>query len=425
MPFCLRVYINSAQARELTQRHEDFFAIANECSMWNIFLFVSFDNNLYICLFKHVKLNKKVAFILNVHRPNDERVWYQQAACLKEAGHEVFVFSGCVSLSDLPNVFCFDGNGISVKERVRKIAEVLKTWQPDVLVCDSSVAILGAKKYKKIAGGRVRIIYDITEWYPSKKNLRNSSFVGKIAKACVLIAFSFYTALCLDGFIFGEHYKSKPFRLFFPWKKYIYLSYYATLDFIKEYPLNDISKECRLFYSGNMTMEKGFLNVVDTAILCAARFPSTTFILQIISRTEGCIFPDELPKNLKIEKRGFLPFLEFCREIGKADIFLDLRQTDMENTRCLPIKLFYYMATGRPVIYSDLKAIRKEAPEVTEAGCLVNPEDTEAIVAQISSYLKDAQLYSNHCMRARELVVQKYNWGVIKTGFEKFISNPD
>ena len=364
----------------------------------------------------------KVAFILNTHRPDDERVWFQQAKSLEEAGNEVFVLSGCAVASYLPNVFCFDGSEIPVKTRIKKMASVLKTWQPDVLICDSPVAILGAKQYKKDTCKKVRIIYDITEWYPSKKNLRKGSFLRKMLKACVLPIFSIYTASCLDGFIFGEYYKARPFRLFFPWKKHIYLSYYADIDCIKQYPLNDISKECRLFYSGNMSKDKGFENVINTAILCAARFPAATFILHVISGAEDYIFPEKLPASLKIVKTGFLPFIEFCKEIGKADIFLDLRQIDIENTRCLPIKLFYYMATGRPVIYSGLKAIKKEVPEINEIGYLVNPNNAEAVVARISSYLNDARLYSDHSKKARLLAEQKYNWNKIKPEFVKFIS---
>ena len=104
-----------------------------------------------------------------------------------------------------------------------------------------------------------------------------------------------------------------------------------------------------------------------------------------------------------------------------SDLFFDLRDRDAENQRCLSIKLFYYMAAGRPVIYSDLKAIVKGCPEIEQFGHLVNPFDTETIVDIVNGYIKDEDLYRKHCAVARQLAEHKYNWKAIEADFVRFI----
>lgn len=361
----------------------------------------------------------RIVFVLVAHRPDDERVWYQEAESLKNAGGEVFVISTRAAHSELANTYTFNDRNKGKKEIIQKITSFLIQIKPEVIICDNPIAILAAKKYKQKIKEKTRIIYDITEWYPSKKNLSGLSFIKKLIKIPLLIFLSYYTAWIVDGFIFGECDKAKPFRILFPWKKCIYLPYYADPELIPVYPTNKILQECTFLYAGNLTIEKGFDKVIQVVKLCAETFPKTKFILHIISSAVPSL--DLNYTNLFIKNTSILPFFSFCKEIGKADLFFDLRKIDMENTRCLPIKLFYYMAAGRPVIYSDLKAISKEVPEINQIGTLVDPLNIEAIVSQIRRYLEDENYYEEQCLMARKLAEQKYNWKSIENRLINFI----
>ena len=99
---------------------------------------------------------------------------------------------------------------------------------------------------------------------------------------------------------------------------------------------------------------------------------------------------------------------------------MDLRDTDVENTRCLPIKLFYYLAAGRPVIYSDLKAIRKGVSEII-SDSLVQSEDTETAAHLIEEMVIHPDRYKLICNRNRHLAENKYNWERISNVFVQFI----
>ena len=363
----------------------------------------------------------KIAFALICHYPTDDRVYFQLAETLKQAGHTVFIISAYTDDCDLPDVQCFDSEGLSKKLLISRLLNCLSNVNPDVIICDNPMSILAAQSYKR-QHRKIRILYDVTEWYPSKKNLKALSLLKKAAKALLLSLLSVYTGWFTDAFIFGEYYKARPFRFLFFWKKYIYLSYYVNIEWIKVYPQRNISEGCRLFYSGQLTIEKGFDKVLDVSVKTAQNHPRTNFTLTVVSGTNDYLFPENIPQNLLIVKKGRMSLRDFCNEIGKHDLFFDFRTNDFENTHCLPIKLFYYMACGRPSIYTQLKAIRQEVPEMEQMGYLVNPDDVDAICQCVSDYLSEDERYKNHCETARKLALEKYNWNKIKNRFTRLIS---
>jgi len=365
-------------------------------------------------------MNLKIAFALIAHYPADDRVYFQLAEMLKQSGHEVFIISALTDDCNLPDTQCFDSTGLSKKLLMSKLLDCFSNCNPDIIICDNPIAIFAAKRYKR-QHKKIRILYDITEWYPSKKNVNGLSFFKKIIKIMLLTSLSLYAGRLTDAFIFGEYYKAKPFRFFFFWKKYIYLSYYANIDWIKTYPQKDISGECNLFYSGPLTVDKGVDKMLNVAVKTAENHPETKFTLTVVSGTKDYQVLADIPQNLSIQKKDLLPFMDFCNEIGKYDLFFDLRVNDFENTRSLPIKLFYYMACSRPVIYTNLKAIRQAVPEIEQMGYWVNPADLDKVCECISSYLSDSELYKNHCETAGKLAVEKYNWDKIKNRLTQLI----
>lgn len=366
----------------------------------------------------------KIVFVLTVHKPDDDRVWYLQANTLREAGHEVYIVSARMKRSDSQNVYCFDNETdfTTRKLMIAKFEEFLEQIHPDAIICDNPVSVLAARNYKKKSKRKsVKIYYDITEFYPSKIHLHHTNFIKNLLKYCLLYCISIYIGFWVDGFIFGEYYKAKRYKRIFFWKKSVYLTYYASLEHVKNFPTNNIQQKCSFFYAGNLTEKSGFLNVVNAVVACAQHFADINFMLYVISKDTDFQTPNLKQENLKIEINAFMSFPEFCQTFGKCDIFFDLRPTDIENTRCLPIKLFYYMAAGRPVVYSNLKAIRKGVPEINEFGFLVNPQNIDEIVGVISQYIESKELYQKHCAAARELAETKYNWENIKNQFIEFI----
>jgi len=321
---------------------------------------------------------KHIIFLQAAHTDTDERVLYHQAQTLRDAGHRVEIYGMHDYIQFTPKV-------------------------ADIYIVDTPKALW------KVRRTSAKIIYDITEWYPSKKNLRNIRF-GKIIKAIILFFANLWAGYKADAFIFGEEDKAKPFQWLFPRKKNIFLPYYPNLDYIHPVLHNDITKECHVLYAGALTKEKGWHRVMSTMQQVAAQLPDTCFYLDVITR-------DALPclsnrDNLHVQRLDFLSFEQFCQQIVKYDLFLDLRISDFENTRCLPIKLFYYMACGRPSIYTNLSAIKKGVPEINQCVRLI--DRIEEAVDSLKEYICNASYYNEHCRQARQLAATKYNWSRIK-----------
>lgn len=331
-------------------------------------------------------VSKHIVLLQSAHHQQDDRVFYHQSQTLMAAGHKV----------DICDYVAFP---------------LFKPYAADIYIVDTPKAMWRVRRT------HAKVVYDITEWYPSKKNLRHLRF-GKLCKAIILFCASLWAGFRADAFIFGEEDKAVPFRALFPKKKHIYLPYYPNLDYIPTTPHRAISRCCKLLYSGPLTAEKGFDRVLESLMIVAQRLPQVHWRLTLISNEQ--YQPTSLPANIEVTTiQPLLPFTDFCNQLQEHDLFLDLRQIDAENTRCLPIKLFYYMAAGRPCIYSRLRAIEKAVPEIDECAQLVS--NAKEAADAITAYVTQTDLYQSHCQRARHLANTRYQWADIEHLLTKLV----
>lgn len=314
-------------------------------------------------------MTMKVVFVQTAHKSNDDRVFYHQDPILRQFGYQTAILSTV-------------GAYTSFREERQAIRHFLYEQNADYIICDTPKAVLSA------VGCHSMIIYDITEWYPSKKNLRSRGLLMPIV-AVMMAGINFLAGCIADAFIFGEEDKRIPFRLFF-WKKYIMLPYYPSLRFFEHPVFQAPVQRCRLFYAGPRTKEKGWERVLQVVAICKERRSDIAFELIHLAPEEYLQLPD------------------FCHFIQDVDICLDLRDIDTENTHCLPIKLFYYMAAGKPVVYSRLESIEHQVPEIQECGTLVR--SIEEAVASILQYCDDSEGYMTAAQKGHQLFKEKYNW---------------
>ena len=370
--------------------------------------------------------SRKICFLQVAHLPNDDRVWFHQTKTLKENGFDVSVISTRANNSELENVFCFDDTGMKKQEVNRKISEILGKINPKLIICDNPLAVYFASKYKKRNRKSAKIVMDVTEWYPSKKNLNHLYGIKRVAKSLKLKFLNLSSGFMADGFIFGEEHKAKFFKKYFMRKPSIDLPYYPDLRYIKKGKPKEDYSEWKFLYSGLLNKDKGFYNLLEAMKTTAILNKNLTFVLKIITNEilneEQRLLIANLPKNLEIEFKDYMPFEIFCNEISRYDIFLDLREKDKENNRCLPIKLFYYMGCGKPSIFTDLDAIRLHISEIEEFVSLTHPNDYTNIAQIITEYSTNREKYRQHSAAALKYSREKYNWGVLSDEFLKFIN---
>jgi glycosyltransferase involved in cell wall biosynthesis len=374
----------------------------------------------------------KISFVTSGHDPFDDRIFYHMARSLSDHNENIEIISSKYDLnedSEGIKLNCFAGDNLTKKNKIKSFAERLSAFKPDLIVCAEPLPILAAKYYSKKQNRKIRIIYDVTEWYPSKKNLATCVWPLNWIIFLKLLLFNLLVTRYVDSFIFGEWYKSRPYRFLYPWKSFIFTPYFPDLKYISYCSPGLVPQKLRLSYNGKISLEKGYGNFAKVVRKVAEINKGLKIELTIIGwyecakdkeECESLLSSDDQDISVRIfEKQDYRSFTEL---INKTDIFLDLRSNDTENQHCLPIKLFYYTALGRPVIISDLKAIRKEV-EIDKFGFLVRPENSELIAQRITNYLNDKNLYYLHCKNARTLAVQVYNWQNAESQFIKFITD--
>lgn len=371
-----------------------------------------------------------IAFITSGHLPYDDRIYYHMAVTLADRGHNILISSSRMAVSEKRgNILtdCFDDENFSGSEKIAAFRKRLEEFKPDISVCSEPLPVIASSIYRRQTSCSLRIIYDITEWYPSGRFLRKYHPALKWFGFLKLLLLNIYASLLSDAFIFGEHYKSRPYRFLFPLKPFRIVTYYPDLKYVgfREPSLAD--DKLRLSYSGEISIPKGFGNFTKVLNGLAEMYPDLEIEVKLIAwfgsakdRTECEPLLHKVRNNITIYFAGRQNYNDFTGQISETDIFLDLRVDNFENNHSLPIKLFYYAALGRPVIFSNLKAIRHDV-EIENFGFLTDPGDAERITGLVSDYMKKPGLYNRHCENARKLAVEKYNWGMISPGFLSFI----
>jgi len=106
---------------------------------------------------------------------------------------------------------------------------------------------------------------------------------------------------------------------------------------------------------------------------------------------------------------GYVPHREVPQWYGRAEIAVIPYQRDLETVDSMsPVKLFEAMASGRPVVASDLPPIREIITD-GENGLLVDPEDVEGWIAAVRRLQNDPVLTVKLTEQARS-AVQHYTW---------------
>jgi glycosyltransferase involved in cell wall biosynthesis len=107
--------------------------------------------------------------------------------------------------------------------------------------------------------------------------------------------------------------------------------------------------------------------------------------------------------------RGYLPPTELAEERRSADIFaIPLLESTTSRHFTSPLKLFEAMATGRPIVASNLPSIGEVLTNEVNA-LLVTPNDPKALAAAIRRLSTDQELRARLARQAG-IDVQKYSW---------------
>jgi len=368
-------------------------------------------------------MKKKVSIVTSGHPYYDERIFYKFARSLNKNGYEVSIICSTVDsdidlVKDNIHIIGFDGSNLKKSEKVNKFFDHLSSIKPDVIICCEPLPILAAHKIQS-ERKNVRIIYDITEWYPHQNMLINFGRTKRIINYIYLFLFNVYAASLCDHLIIGEISKAIPYKIFLPFLKKTIIGYFPPYEYFEYSPPPSDTNTFTICYVGIINKERGIFTFLEVLKRVKILNPKLNFKAKVIGDFENESIKYKVSefiisnKDLDVEFTGWISYDKLSEHLKDVDIFFDLREKNFVYEHSFPIKIFEFMACGKPVIYSNVKPLVK-FKEINQFGFLVNPTDIDLICKKISLYLENPLLLQKHSQAARSLFEEKYNWEKIE-----------
>lgn len=142
-------------------------------------------------------------------------------------------------------------------------------------------------------------------------------------------------------------------------------------------------------YAGHLYPWKG----VDVLVDALARLPDVRGLIigghpkeRDLARIRASVAEHRLEG--RVDVRGPVAPPDVATALGAADVLvLPNRRTTLSSEATSPLKLFEYLALGKPIVVSDLPALREVVDE--QVAELVPPDDAEALAAAIGRLAAD------------------------------------
>lgn len=134
---------------------------------------------------------------------------------------------------------------------------------------------------------------------------------------------------------------------------------------------------------------------------------------------------EALARELNARPPRFLPSAaptEMARGAAVAHLGLSLEErTPLNRDLCLPNKNFAYLLAGVPQLLSNTQAHTVLAPDLGEAGLLVNLEDPAGVASVLDAFLGDAERQNRARAAAWKLGQERFNWDRERETFLKLV----
>ncbi|MCL5030953.1 MAG: glycosyltransferase [Bacteroidetes bacterium] len=360
---------------------------------------------------------KKIAIITSGHSPFDERIYWKFALSLSNNNFSVKIICSTQEINkndQAISVIGFSDKNLNKWNKIHKFIQMLNSFSPEIIICSEPLTILPAFFFKIFSNRKCKIISDVTEWYPENVAFKFSGAKKYFIYSLLFLLNIFLTNLA-GALIIGEITKKRRYDFISPLKKKIIIGYYPVLNFFKYTPPNFNGNVLTLCYAGLVNFDRGILQLLEVAKSLSERHNGIKIKVKILGNfsndNEEKIFNELIPNypEIIIEKMKRTDYRNISQLINDADICFDLRIKNFIYDNSLPIKIFEYMACGKPFIFSDIKPIRKELGKIN-CGFLVNPIDKQDIINKIDLYLSNKELLLQQSKNGRNIIENGKNW---------------
>ncbi len=354
----------------------------------------------------------KICVLTTVHIPDDNRIFHKELKSLKNLGYDiVYVAPGVengkrdgieyVNYEKKSNKFLRMLDFFSVYKMVKKLG-------CDVCHFHDVEGILVGLLLK--ATTKIKVVYDVHEDY--RNQMANKYYMSEFMRKV------FYKVIS-----FMENRANKKFDYMITadngTKKYFDQSKTEVLfNFPKLSNYSDINlgapKKYDLVFLGSTS--KFILNIMleCTSRLKAEGYSVKTLMVKMLHFANSEEYVKQRMTELNLTDDDFvlmdrLSTKEVPNYLAQSKIGMLPLDNTKKNANNIPTKLFEDMLCGLPVICSDLAPSRSFIQN-ENVGYLVPHDDVDAYIEKIKLLLDDENLRTEMGNRARNLVIEKYNW---------------
>lgn len=191
-------------------------------------------------------------------------------------------------------------------------------------------------------------------------------------------------------------------------------------------PLNKL--ECRhllgypeegriICFVGSFLPWQGVEYIIEAMLMILGEFPDTLLILigdQELKMPESRKLKEKITNMVKTSNLdndiifvGRVPYEKVPLHMNASDICIVAQSKSRSGFS--PLKLFEYMACGKPVVASDIEGVREIVKE-SGGGILVGAENPENLAQAIVRLLKDEDYMKEMGENGLRCVTEKYSW---------------
>lgn len=357
------------------------------------------------------------------HPPFDERIFWKFGVTLIENNFDVMIISSDKNLHIEKNgikINSFDGTELDKKSKVNKFYNFLVDFNPSIIICSEPLPVIAAAKYRHKQKNCVKVILDVTEYHPHQNALKGLRGINKYLTYLKLFILNVYAANAADQLIIGETKKAELYNWIAPFKRKSIIGYNSPKKFFN-YSYKDLSDPITFCYLGETSEERGFYRFIDVIKKISSNSNRTFKLIFIGSSFNGLTnYLNEI-KNIEIEEIDWTEYDKLGDKMRQANFFIDLRDKNKIFNRSIPIRIFDYMACGRPIIFSNLDSL-SELSDIKSFAHFVEPDEIDTVVKILNDYLNNKELYLQHCQTVRKLFEDKYNWELLEGKLLKLIN---
>jgi glycosyltransferase involved in cell wall biosynthesis len=374
--------------------------------------------------------HKIICMITSQHSPFDPRIFYREALSLKRNGYLPIIISGNGYFNEmfygiricgfrrgwfsnfLTRVMLIDCISIL---RLFLIAIKIKSQVYHAHELESLIAACMCKLFKKYFKEPIKVIYDVHEWYPELSNYG----IRDLLRYKLLRAYDKFFSRYADLVIATEVEKGERYATYRGKKDVLILGHYPPLNIFSfnSFQKTEEGRPFVLGYVGGLTLDRGALTMLKVVNYMKEKGVQNISVLYVgnfsLLKQRDIVLHFAKNKSIDLEITGWKSFEEVPKQIARMDLCLALLHPKPYYMNAIPIKLFEYMACGKPILASDFKNIKNILNE-SKAGIVIDPLNIERIADTILQLISNKDKRMKMSFSGLRYIQKGHHWGVLE-----------